>query len=161
MPFTLTRGEYGQVFTMGVTGLVAGILYQLGVVFFKQSSDEYQLDPNTESLQNHSTLHNLYYQLADYRKFSNSNYRKAVLAADELAVRLYQIEAQNITPTIDDANDAFGMLQDAKNSLTRLRRAAQTKGNDQRSAAMIHRLNELIYPELQSLYTAILRKSNQ
>ena len=152
----LNRQELKSVAILGAGGLVTAVLYQLGSIYLKQSSDDIKLDPETEVLQTNSDLLHLFNQLAEHRAFNETAYRAAVIAADELMLRLKQVQAGAITPTMDDVHDAFTMYQDTIKQVKKIKAAAEQKGNP-RAAAAIDVLLRKLFPEVQQCYIAVQR----
>lgn len=154
----LGSNELWSVGLFGMGALVAGSLYQLVSIYIKQASDSYVLDPETEALQNFPTLYSLMYQLGEFRHFSESSYRDAVISADDLALRVQQISAGEIQPGPRDVADALSLQRNTSKQITKMTKKAKDMNNP-RNAAQIHNLHEKVYPELQSIYNSILRLS--
>lgn len=152
----LNAQEVRSVLILGAGGLATAMLYQLGSIFLRQSSDEVKLDPPTEALQHHGELLHIFHQLAEHRKYNEPAYRWAVISADDLALRLKQINGKVIKTNLDDVHEAFTFFQDTIKRIKKLQASALKAGNP-RAAAEIHILLQKLYPELQQCYSGVQR----
>ena len=154
MPLDLSSPELKSVVLMGMVGMTGGVIYQLASTFIKQSSDAVKLDPETEALQLNSDLLNLFVQLAEFRKFNETAYRKAVIAADELVLRAKNVQSKSIVPCLDDLTEALAMKFDVMKQLRNMSKSATRAGNP-RVAAAIEHLTTKVYPELEGCHRVV------
>ena len=156
MPLRLSGQEARSVAIMGIGGFVTFALYQLGILYIKQASDEYKLDPETECLQKHHILYSFMYQLDTFRHYNETAYKQAVLAADDIALRYDSISSSTIQPNMNDVAEVFSYMQTVKKQISKMSKSA-LKQHQPRDSAKILMLGGKIYPEIQSLYTYVLK----
>jgi len=152
----LSSEETRSVILIGLGGLATAVLYQLGTIFLKQSSDNIKLDPETEVLHTHSELLHLFVQLAQHRSYCEKAYRMAVISADNLVLRVKQAHDKIIKVSTDDVIETVALQSDVVKQVKKLEAAAMKAGNS-RAAAQVESLLEKLYPELQRCHMEVQR----
>ena len=165
MSLKLSSKELRSVLIMGGGAMATGVLYQLLNVFVHQSTEVgIVLNPETERLQDHPALFNMFRQLDEYRDLFEFAYRDAVVYADKLAVLHHAVINENQPATRDRMIEAYTHHEMCKTSIEKLQRVATKQrkqtGEERFSemAAKIHNLNSKVYPMTQQLAMKVHKK---
>lgn len=145
--------------------MITGVLYQLLNVFIHQSTEVgIVLNPETERLQDHAALFNMFRQLDEFRDMDEFAYRDAVVYADKLTVLYHAVVHDDQPATRDRMIEAYTYHEMCKTSIEKMQLMA-TKHRKRTSeerfseiAAQIHNLNSKVYPMTQQLAMKIHKK---
>jgi hypothetical protein len=155
----LSSTEQRSIVTMSAIGLSGAALYQILAIWIDQSTDNAQLSDNTEALQHHPVLMNLFIQLAEFREFDSAAFQSALVQADKLVLLRYQLQHKTVTPEMADIPQSFVYFKNIQKQVLKIFDAARDL-HQAKHAAHIHRLYTLMYDPLLELFTSISRLVN-
>jgi hypothetical protein len=148
--------EVESVLSMGLTGLVCFGLYQVGTVYFYQSTDEVKLSVETDELHKHPEFMHLFVQLDQRKEVDVAAFTDAVNLTDDLLAQVSQIQKGVVVPTMADMLEAQTFKNTADRQVVRMYRSSRSQGNPRRAAELL-RIREKLYPLLVRAYTSVQR----
>ena len=151
----VTKTDLKSTASLGIAGLVGGILYSLATIWSTQKTNTMDLSPLTESLGNDEELFSLFCQLQVYRKLDEKSFRLAVDSSDRLVHRRIVLKDKSVTVSLRDRPEAFMYLKEAMAALERILQAAKLH-DEAKVPVEVHSLYVKMYVCLETNWKSIM-----